>query len=114
MVDAVSSEPVSADFPDKQGINREFSQNRPLIRPVGPSNTLVSLVFWVEFPKHRNRVFFQRNREFYPWNRELSGWIREPPYGPPELQIGDLQPPLIADIRSRTGDGGGSVGGRMR
>ncbi len=38
--------------------NREFSQNHPLIRPVGPSNSLVSLVFSVEFPKHRNREFF--------------------------------------------------------
>ncbi len=81
VVDAVSSEPVSAEFPVKQGKNREFSQNHPLIRPVGPSNTLVSLVFWVEFPKHRNREFFQRNREFDPRNRELSGWIREPSHG---------------------------------
>ncbi len=44
-VDAVSSEPVSAEFPVKQGINREFSQNHPLIRPVGSSNRLLSLVF---------------------------------------------------------------------
>ncbi len=34
---------VSGKFPVKQGINREFSQNHPLIRPVGASNTLVSL-----------------------------------------------------------------------
>ena len=96
VVEAVSSEPVSAEFPVKQGINREFSQNHPLIRlirPIGPSNTLVSLVFWDEFPKNRNREFFRRNREFNPWNRELSGWIRESPYGPPQLQIGGLQPP---------------------
>ncbi len=103
-MDAVSSEPVPAEFPVKQGINREFSQNHPIIRPVGPSNTLVSLVFWVEFPKHRNREFFQRNREFNSWNRELSGWIREPPYGPPRLQIWRSQPPLFADFRGRTGD----------
>ncbi len=45
VVDAVSSEPVSAEFPVKQGINREFLQNHPLIRPIGPSNTLVSLAF---------------------------------------------------------------------
>ncbi len=87
-VQAVWSEPVSGDFPVMQGKYRELLQNHPLIRPVGPSNTLVSLVFWVEFPKHRNREFFQRNREFNPWNRELSGWIREPPYGPPRDQIG--------------------------
>ncbi len=80
--DAVSSEPVSAEFPVKQGKNREFSRNHPKICPIRPSNTLVSLVFWVEFPEHRNREYFHRNREFYPWNRELSGWIREPPYGP--------------------------------
>ncbi len=78
-VEAVSSEPVSAEFPVKQGINREFLQNHPLIRPVGPSNTLVSRVFLVEFPKHRNREFFWPNREFYSRNRELSGRIREPP-----------------------------------
>ncbi len=95
VVDAVSSEPVSAEFPVKQGINREFSQNHPLIRPVGASNTLVSLAFRVEFPKHRNREFFQRNREFNLRNRELSGWIREPPCGPPQLQIGGLQPRIL-------------------
>jgi hypothetical protein len=92
-VDAVSSEPVSGKYPDKQGINREFSQNHPIIGPIDPSNTLVLLVFWVEFPKHRNREYFQRNREFNPRNRELSGWIREPPYGPPQRQIGGLKPP---------------------
>ncbi len=86
VVDAVSSEPVSAEFPVKQGINREFSQNHPLIRLVEPSNRLVSLAYWVEFPKHRNREYFQRNRE-------LSGRIREPPYGPPQRQIGGLKPP---------------------
>jgi hypothetical protein len=80
-VDAVLSEPVSIDFPVKQGINREFSQNHPSMRPIGPSNRLVSLAFWAKFPKHRNREYFQRNREFNPWNRELSGWIREPSHG---------------------------------
>ncbi len=103
-VEAVCSEPVSAEFPVKQGINREFSQNHPIIRPIGPSNTLVSLVFSVKFPKHRNREFFLRNREFIPRNRELFGWIREPPYGPPQCQIGDLQPPFFADFHSRNGD----------
>ncbi len=80
-VEAVSSEPVSAEFPVKQGKNREFLQNHPKIRPVGPSNTLISRVFWVEFPKHRNREFFQRNREFNLRNRELSDWIRESSHG---------------------------------
>ena len=98
------SEPVSVEFPVKQGKNREYSQNHPLIHPVGPSNRLVLQVFSVEFPKHRNREFFQLNREFNSRNRELSGWIREPPYGPPQLQIGGPQPPLIADFRSRTGE----------
>ncbi len=46
-VQAVCSVPVSAEFPVKQGKNREFSQNHPLIRPVWPSNRLVSLVFSV-------------------------------------------------------------------
>ncbi len=36
VVQAVCSEPVSAEFPVKQGINREFSQNHPIIRPIGP------------------------------------------------------------------------------
>ncbi len=71
-MDAVWCEPVSAEFPVKQGKNREFSQNHPIIRPIGPSNRLVSLVLLVEFPKHRNREFFQGNREFNSWNRELS------------------------------------------
>ncbi len=75
VVDAVSSEPVSGEFPVKQGKNREFSRNHPIIRPIGPSNTLVSLVFCVEFPKHRNREYFQRNREFNSWNRELSNYL---------------------------------------
>ncbi len=73
----------------KQGKNREFSQNHPIIGPIRPSNSLVSLVFWIKFPKHRNREYFQWNREFNSWNRELSGWIREAPYGPPQLQIGE-------------------------
>ncbi len=77
MVQAVCSEPVSADFPVKQGINREFLQNHPFIRPVGASNTLVLRVFSVKFPKDRNREFFWPNREFNPRNRELSGWITE-------------------------------------
>ncbi len=88
VVQAVRSEPVSAEFPVKQGINREFLRNHPVIRPFLISNTLVSLVYFAKFPKHRNREFFQRNREFNPWNRELSGWIREPPDGPPRDQIG--------------------------
>ena len=69
-VGAVSGETVAAEFPVRQGKNREFSRNHPFIRPIVPSNALVSLVFWVDFPKHRNRDFFQRNREFYPCNRE--------------------------------------------
>ncbi len=101
---AVSSEPVSDEFPVKQGKNREYSQNHPLIRPVGPSNRLVLLVFSVEFPKHRIREFFQLIREFNSRNRELSGWIREPPFGLPQLQIGGPPSPLIADFRSRTGE----------
>ncbi len=75
VVDAVPSEPVSAEFPDKQGINREFSRNHPIIGPNRPSNSLVSLVFWVEFPRRRNREYFQRNREFNSWNRELSNYL---------------------------------------
>ncbi len=93
VVQGVSSEPVSAEFPVKQGKNREFSQNHLLIRPIDPSNTLESRVFLVEFPKNRNREYFQRNREFNPRNRELSGRIREPPYDPPQRQIGGLKPP---------------------
>ena len=86
VVQAVCSEPVSAEFPVKQGKNREFSQNHPLIRPVGRSNRLVSLVFSVEFPKRRNREFFQRNRE-------LSGGSGNRRTGSPQPQIGGPKPP---------------------
>jgi len=55
---AVWCELVSAGFPVIQGKYREFSQNHPLIRPVGRSNRLVSLVFSVEFLKRRNRELF--------------------------------------------------------
>ncbi len=77
---AVSSEPVSVEFPVKQGINREFLQNHPLIRPVGPSNRLISQVLLVEFPKNRTREFFWPNREFNPQNREFYSGIRERSY----------------------------------
>ncbi len=50
VVDAVSSEPVSAEFPVKQGINRDFSQNHPLIRPVGP------LTHWYRWPFGSNSL----------------------------------------------------------
>ncbi len=88
VVQAVSSEPVSAEFPVIQGKNREFSQNHSLIRPARLSNRLVSQVFSVEFPKHRNREFFWPNREFNLRNRELSGWIREPSYSPLQFKFG--------------------------
>ncbi len=92
-VDAVCSEPVSAEFPVKQVKNREFSQNHPLIRPVGRSNRLGSQVFSVEFPKRRNRELFQRNREFHPRNRELSGGSGNRRTGPPQPQIGGPKQP---------------------
>ncbi len=63
-VQGVSSEPVSPEFPVKQGKNREFSQNQAVLGRIGCSNELLSHVFLLEFPKHRNREIFQPNREF--------------------------------------------------
>ncbi|MCH8154938.1 MAG: hypothetical protein IH786_06695 [Proteobacteria bacterium] len=103
-VQGVSSEPVSPEFPVKQGKNREFSQNQAVMGRIGCSNELLSHVFLVEFPKHRNREFFQPNREFKLQNRELSGGSGNRRTGPPQLQIGGPQPPLFAHFRSRTGE----------
>ncbi len=58
VVEAVLSEPVSAEFPVKQGKNREFFQNQAVLGRIGCSNELLSHVFLLEFPKHRNREFF--------------------------------------------------------
>ncbi len=93
MVLAVSSEPVSAEFPVKQGINREFSQNHPFIRPVGASNTLVSLVFWVEFPKHRNREFFGRTGNLIRGTGNYLGGSGNHPAVRRSFTLGACNPP---------------------
>ncbi len=97
-VQGVSSEPVSPEFPVKQGKNREFSQNQAMLGRIGCSNELLSRVFLLEFPKHRNREIFQPNREFKPQNRELSGGSGNRRTGPPQLQIGGPQTTRIIDL----------------
>ncbi len=76
-VQGVSSEPVSADFPVKQGKNREFLRITPESGPRTRGNALIFPLFLVEFPTRRNREFFQPNREFSRDNRETHLQIRE-------------------------------------
>ncbi len=95
VVQAVSSEPVSADFPVIQGKNREFSENQAVMDRIRCSNQLISHVFLIEFPKHRNREIFQPNRKFKSRNRELSGGSGNRNTGPPQVQIGGTLPALF-------------------
>ncbi len=99
----VSSEPVSPEFPVKQGKNREFSRITLELGPRTRRNALIFLLFLAEFPKHWNREFKSQNREFKSQNRELSGGSGNRRTGPPQLQIGGPQLPLFAHFRSRTG-----------
>ena len=55
---AVSSEPVSADFPVKQGKNREIVRISPKKGPNRFDNILISLGILRKFPKKYNREFF--------------------------------------------------------
>ena len=64
MVEAVSSEPVSTDFPVKQGKNREIVRISPQKCPNLSDNILISRGILSEFPKEYNREIFQPNREF--------------------------------------------------
>jgi hypothetical protein len=70
-VQGVRSEPVSADFPVKQGKNREISRITPESGPRALHNALIFLLFLAEFPTRWNREFFGRNRELFARNREL-------------------------------------------
>ncbi len=80
---AVRSEPVSADFPVKQGINREFSRNRPIMTRIGRSNGLISQGYFAEISTQRNREIFWPNREFKLPNRELiARSANRPPRSP--------------------------------
>ena len=70
-VEAVSSEPVSANFPVKQGKNREFFQCWGILSILIRSNTLELQQFLSNFPTHQNR-------EFKLLNRETQSSFREP------------------------------------
>jgi hypothetical protein len=63
VVQGVSSEPVSPDFPVKQGKNREFSRIWPADRRLTWSKRLDFRNFSAKFPKRRNREIIYPNRE---------------------------------------------------
>ncbi len=71
-VQAVSSEPVSGDFPVKQGIYREISGIWPANRYFIWSKPLGSLVLFAKFPKLDNREFSKPNREIFARSREIK------------------------------------------
>ena len=79
-VQAVSSEPVSAEFPVKQGKNREFFQNQAVLGRVGCSNELLSHVFLFESPKRRNGIF-SAEQGISIAEQGIVWWIREPSHG---------------------------------
>ncbi len=71
-VQAVYSEPVSADFPVKQGKYREFSRLLPEPRRFAWSKLLDSLVLFIDFPKQHHREFSKPNREIFARSREFK------------------------------------------
>ena len=71
-VDAVSIEPVSADFPVNQGKYREISRITPESDPRALRSALIFLLFFANFPKRHNREFSESNREFWARNREFG------------------------------------------
>ena len=77
VVQAVRSEPVSTEFPVKQGKNREFSRISPSKSPNHACNILKSYRFLAQFPKKHNRENFPPNRELIQRSREFSTRIRE-------------------------------------
>ena len=64
-VQGVSSEPVSLEFPVKQGKNREFSQNRGILSVLISRKVLELRQFLSNFPTHKNREFKSLNREIF-------------------------------------------------
>jgi len=60
------------EFPDKQGINREFSQIEPPHPNLSSRKILQSLHFSAEFPMQWNREFIRRIRELNRGNREFA------------------------------------------
>ena len=73
---AVCCEPVSPEFPVKQGKYREFAQITPKSGPHVLYKDLNFLVLLVEFPTRRNRELFRRNREFFVQIREFGAGSR--------------------------------------
>jgi hypothetical protein len=64
-VQGVWSEPVSADFPVKQGKNREISQNWGVLSVLNLPNVLELRQFFSNFPTYKNREFKLLNRETF-------------------------------------------------
>jgi hypothetical protein len=64
------------EFPDKQGINREFCQDSALSVYSARSNPLQLLSYFAEFPTQQNRELYRRNREFFRRIREFWRLIR--------------------------------------
>ncbi len=96
VVDAVSSEPVSGEFPDKQGKNREFSQNHPIIRPVDASNTLVLWVFWLNSLNNGTGNIFGGTGNLIRETGNYLGTSGNRPTVRRSVQIRGTQPPQIA------------------
>jgi hypothetical protein len=89
-VQGVWSEPVSAEFPVKQGKNREFYQNWGILS-VSISRTVLELrQFLSDFPTHKNREIKSLNREIFRVNREILLDIREPITLSGELRANEL------------------------
>ena len=72
VVEAVSGEPVSAEFPAKQGKNREIPCIRPEAHRHLPPNRLFSQPFLAKFPSNKNRELSDRNREDLGGNRGFT------------------------------------------
>ncbi len=76
VVQGVSSEPVSLEFPVKQGKNREFSQNQPRIADL---YGLSSWVLWLFLPNSLNDItgnIFGRTGNFWPGTGNLRSPLR--------------------------------------
>ncbi len=80
VLQAVSSEPVSGDFPVKQGKYREILRITPESGPRALCNALIFLRFLVEFPTRRNREIFWAEQGLLSLEQGNSSRIRERPH----------------------------------
>ena len=76
------------EFPDKQGINREFSQIVPTHPNLFSRKPLQSLHFSTEFPMQRNRELTTPIRESKLDSRDCHGRNRGPVRGRPMSAFG--------------------------